>query len=242
MNDVLLLHSGIGDGRQWAPQLESWSGRFRLHAPDLPGFGGKPLEPREYAFADEAVAVLDEGGVERAAVVGSSFGGRIALETALLHPERVVVLVLVAAALPDSEPSERLRAAGEQEDELVGRGQLEAAARLMVETWVPDAPAAVRRYVHDAQLAAYRLQEGVEASLRPLEPPLPDRLAEIDVPALVLYGERDLPDFRSIAERLAAELPRAEGPVAVPGANHLPNLERPDAFDALVLPFLERVL
>ncbi len=112
----------------------------------------------------------------------------------------------------------------------------------MVETWVPGADDLVRAYVQGAQLAAYRLQEGVDASLRELEPPLQERLGEIEAPALVLFGGLDQPDFRAIAERLAAELPRAEGPVEIHGAYHLPNLERPDAFAGAVTAFLERIL
>jgi pimeloyl-ACP methyl ester carboxylesterase len=213
MRDVLLLHSGIGDPRQWQPQLERWSDRFRLRAPDLWTETGELLDAP-------------------AAVVGSSFGGRVALELAATRPELVRALVLVASALPGFDHGPELAAVDAREEELYEAGELEAAADLMVATWMPGACEAVRAYVKEAQLRAYRLDPEQRG-------PLELRLAEIRAPALLVDGELDRPEFHAIADRLERELPDVRGRVAIPGAHHLPNLERPDAFDDAVLPFLD---
>jgi pimeloyl-ACP methyl ester carboxylesterase len=213
MTRVLLLHSGITDTRQWSRELAEWP--FDCVAPDL-----------------QAGFVLDAPSL----VVGNSFGGRLALELSVLHPELVRALVLVAPALPGCETSPELDAVDAQEEELYEAGDYAAAAQLMVETWVPGAPAAVQDYVREAQERAYALPP--PTWLPRLEPPLTERLAEIRAPTLLVDGGLDQPDFHRIADRLERELPDVRGRVTIPGAHHLPNLERPADFDAAVLPFL----
>jgi pimeloyl-ACP methyl ester carboxylesterase len=210
---VVLLHSGITDARQWSRELAGWP--HELAAPDL-----------HEGVALEHPAVL----------VGNSFGGRVALELAVLHPELVLGLVLVAPALPGFETGPELAAAGAREEELYEAGDYAGAAQLMVETWVPAAATAVQDYVREAQERAYSLPE--PTWLPRLDPPLAERLHEVRAPALLIDGELDQPDFHRIADRLAGELPDVRGRVAIPGAHHLPNLERPAEFDAAVLPFL----
>jgi pimeloyl-ACP methyl ester carboxylesterase len=74
----------------------------------------------------------------------------------------------------------------------------------------------------------------------PLDPPAIDRLPEIAAPTLVIVGEQDLPDFHQIAERFAAEIPGART-VVLPDAGHLANMDAPDAFNRVLLDFLESV-
>jgi 3-oxoadipate enol-lactonase len=70
------------------------------------------------------------------------------------------------------------------------------------------------------------------------EPPPEARLGEIGVPALVVVGSEDLDDMHAISGRIAAELPDARL-VTIEGAGHLPALERPEAFNRLLLGFLQ---
>jgi len=70
------------------------------------------------------------------------------------------------------------------------------------------------------------------------EPSAETRLAELDVPTLLVVGDADLPELRSLAERLARELPDASLET-IEGAGHLPSLERPDELNRLLLEFLQ---
>ncbi len=210
---VTLLHSGITDARQWRRELAEWP--FDCAAPDL-----------HAGFALEQPSIL----------VGNSFGGRIALELAVLQPELVRALVLVAPALPGHPTSPELEAIDAREEELYEAGDYAAAAELMVETWVPGAAAGVRDYVRETQARAYSLP--APAWLPSLDPPLRERLAEVLAPTLLVDGELDRPEFHRIADRLERELPDARGRVTIRGSRHLPNLEQPADFDAAVLPFL----
>ena len=97
---LVLLHAGIADRRMWAEHLEplAVAGR-RVIAVDLPGFGEAVQEAGPVAHWEDVAETMDELGVERAALVGSSFGAAVALRVAAVHPQRVSALIL-AARLP----------------------------------------------------------------------------------------------------------------------------------------------
>ena len=83
---LLLLHAGIADARMWVPLSERLAARFRTIAPDLPSFGRTPPAAGPFAPVRDLVGLLDELDVERAAVVGASFGGWVAMDLATQVP------------------------------------------------------------------------------------------------------------------------------------------------------------
>jgi pimeloyl-ACP methyl ester carboxylesterase len=241
--DVLLVHAGIADSRMWEPLAERLvAAGYRVVTADLRGFGRTPLEPGVVSNAGDLVALLDELGIERAAVVGASFGGRVALELALRAPERVRALALLDAGLDAFDASAEREAFDAEETAALERGDLDAAVEANVRTWVTRggraADPAVVELVAAMQRTAFDLQEGVDAELEPNDPPVAARLGEIAAPALVAVGADDLDDFHRIAQRLAAELPNARAVVTIAGAAHLPALERPDEVAELLVGFL----
>ncbi len=210
---VTLFHSGITDAGQWERELREWP--WPATAPDL---------HTGFELAEPSV------------LVGSSFGGAVALELAVEKPELVVGLVLVASPLPGAELSPELDAIDQRETELAETGDFEAAAEPMAETWVPGAPEAMRAYVREAQAHTYELPP--PTWLPDPDPPVSARLAEVRAPVLLFDGESDRPEFHRIADRLQRELPDVRDRISIAGACHLPNLERPAASDAAVLPFI----
>ena len=107
-----------------------------------------------------------------------------------------------------------------------------------VDFWVGSASDEVRAAIREQQLNAFRLQAEDEPDDSLLTDDLPGALATLAVPTLVVTGANDKADFRAIADHLAATIPGARR-ATVAGAGHLPSLERPSAFDEVVLPFLE---
>jgi pimeloyl-ACP methyl ester carboxylesterase len=200
---------------------------FDVVAPDLPGFGSESVPSEPFSFVDRIAGLLP------AMLVGNSFGGRIALETALAHPDGAQRLVLVDAALGDHDWSRDMTAYFEQEDELLERGDLDAATELTLSMFAQP-------HVHDVlrpmQRRAYELQR--DAGDAVVNWPERKPLSSLRQPTLVLVGEDDRADFHLIAERIACELPNARLEV-VKGARHFPSLEEPDEFDRLVFPFLD---
>uniref|UniRef100_UPI000D1BC223 alpha/beta fold hydrolase n=1 Tax=Streptomyces sp. NRRL B-24572 TaxID=1962156 RepID=UPI000D1BC223 len=192
--------------------------------------------------AEDVRALLDHIGAERAAVVGSSFGGRVALELAALHPGRVSALALLASGIPGMAPSAELRAWGAREDALLEAGDLDAAVELNVDTWLgPEAGEDARALVRDGQRRAFDLQLAAPEENHPVAPEVTrEDLAGIRTPALVASGAHDLPDFRAVADELGGLLPAARR-VDLDWAGHLPALERPDETARLLVEFLAEV-
>jgi pimeloyl-ACP methyl ester carboxylesterase len=242
--EVVLVHEGICDSRMWESQWEPWSRSFRLLRADLRGFGRSPLEPGAFAHARDLLAVIEQHGFERFALVGISLGGRVALEIALARPELVRALVLVAPGLPGHAWSDELRRQWAEEEAAFERGDLDAAVEVSLRTWVDgprrrpeDVDPQVRARVGEMQRRIYELAQGAEDEEELFVEDLVDRLGEIDVPTLLLVGEEDQPDMHAIADRLAGELPNVRR-ATIAATAHVPSIERPREFDELVLPFL----
>jgi pimeloyl-ACP methyl ester carboxylesterase len=245
VSTVLLLHAGIADSRMWQPQVEVLrTAGYRVLTPDLRGFGQRVLEPAPFSYVRDVEALLDGP----AAVVGSSLGGRVALELAVLRPELVERLVLIAPGFPGWEWSDETRAGWAEEEAAFERGDIEAAAEASLRLWVDGprrAPEAVdstiRSAVRAMVLRSYELQRHAwEAGAEEdeiLDPPLNGRLGEIRCPTLVLVGDEDVADMRAIAAHVADAISGARV-VNVPEAAHLPSLERADEINALLLEFL----
>ncbi len=234
---VLLLHAGIADARMWAPQVEAL--RAAAHepvAPDLPGFGDEPLVPPTVDYVAFAADRLGEAG----AVVGCSFGGRVALELAAARPDLVRALVLVAPGLASTEWSEATRADFAEEEELVEEGDLTGAAEQQARMWLAaEAEPAVRELTAAMTLRSYEQQLPVDGQVRTAwpEPSAETRLADVAAPTLLVNAGEDRPELHDVVARLARELPDAHV-ATIEGSGHLPSLERPDELNRLLLEFL----
>ena len=244
---VVLVHGGIADSRMWEPELQSFASSHTVVRVDLPGFGRSPIESNVVSYRGAISEALDAAGINRAALVGTSFGGRTVLEFAVEFPERVSALVLVGSGIDDHEWSDEVKAFGAEEEAALERGDLDAAVKANLDLWLAgphrsldEIEPSLRELVAEMQLQEFRNTKGLD-DLRAdrLEPPASQRLDKIGVPTLVLTGDEDVADIHRIADRLAREIPGAER-ATIAGAAHLPNLERPDEFDRIVLGFLSQ--
>jgi len=240
---LAFIHAGVADSRMWDADFAEFARRFRVVRMDLRGFGRSPLVPGRFSHRDDVAEALRAAGLERATLVGCSFGSTVAVETALAHPDLVEGLVLVSPSLGGGE-SEEMERFGEKEEALLERGDLDGATELNLRMWVdgphrtPDQVAPeLRERVRVMQREAFAMElpEGVQVAR--LEPPAEKRLDEIRVPTLVIIGALDVPYVLEASEQLAREV-KAARRVVVAGAAHLPSLERPEAFRAILEEFL----
>ena len=238
---VVLLHSGVCDRRMWDAQWPTLiDAGYRPVRCDLRGFGGTPAPDRPHSDAEDVLELLNSLGIARAALVGSSYGGRVALEIAARWPDRVSAMTLLCSALPGHEPSAELRVLGERENALLDTGDIAGATELMVGTWLgPDADETAREAVRQMQRHAFEVQLAAAEEFEPLE-------AQIDLAAIVAHclavsGGHDVADFRQIAARLPDLLANADH-VELPWAGHLPSLERPSDIADLLIAFLRQTV
>jgi pimeloyl-ACP methyl ester carboxylesterase len=247
-SNVVLLHPGLWDSRTWDEQFGTFSRKFHVLRYDVRGYGrsSRPEPGRPYSHVADLAAVMDAAGMERAALVGCSMGGAIALDVALTHPERVAALVLAAPGLGGFEetPEEEGWYAdlGAEMEAAMAVEDLERVQDLRLRIWAPmgTSDAAGRRI---REIAFDNLHEITmdEGAAERLDPPAIERLHEISAPTLVLPADHDPPDMTRLCRLLAERIPGARV-VAIHDTDHVINLRRPAEFDDAVLGFLAEVL
>jgi pimeloyl-ACP methyl ester carboxylesterase len=242
---IVLVHAGICDARMWDPQMASLASDYLVVRYDLRGYGRSTIPPAPFAHHDDLYGLFRTLGLGPAVIVGASYGGEVAAAFAIAHPELVRGLVLVNTLAGMRVPSTELRAGWSAVNDAMEDGDVDLAVDLETRMWVdgprraPDVVDPELRAQVTAMNAAIfaRADEHEAAEERELEPPVIDRLAEIAAPTLVVVGALDQPDAITSADTLVAGIPNASR-ATIPDAAHLPSLERPDVFDALVRAFL----
>lgn len=238
---VTLIHPGLWDMRTWDREFARWPAQgFRVIRYDVRGYGRSDLPQAPFSNTADLLMLLDALKVERTALVGCSMGGNIAVTFTLEHPERVWALVTAAAGLSGYEWSdEKWEPVWAPIEAALEAGDLTLATDLSLQIWAPlgtqdEAGALVRRIALDNTQNFALDESGLELSAEP--PPL-TRLEEIDAPTLVLTGDADVQEMTMIGEILASRIPGAV-PSVIEGADHVVNVRQPEAFEAVVLPFL----
>lgn len=244
---LVLCHAGIADNRMWDDQFSLFAERYRVIRYDHRGFGQSSLPPGPFSWSDDLYGLLAHLGIEKAYVVGVSMGGSTVVDFALTHPDMVDALITVGAGLSgaDVQDSPAERVLFDQVEKAAEAGDFDKANDIEVHIWV-DGPnrrpdqvnSAVRERVRDMNLPGFYLQaEWAQAQQQTIEPPAAVRLAEIAVPTLVIYGDQDVSSIHTIAHKLASEIPDAKL-VVMHDTAHVPNMERPDEFNRILLDFL----
>ncbi len=244
---VVLLHAGIVDLRSWdglAPVLVGAG--YRAVRYDARAWGRSTTDDVAYSNRADVVAVLDALGIDRAALVGNSRGGQIALDTAVEFPGRIVAVVGVGAGLggfeghlaPEEaallEEMERLEEAGTDVD---------AITAVNVRAWVdgPGQPAGrAPAWIADHVRATSALLSSPDHVFgRPivLDPPAAHRLHDLRCPILAIAGALDVSDVAETARHLEEAAPDARTAI-LPDAAHLVGMEHPAELAALVTAFL----
>ena len=243
-SQVLFIHAGMADRRMWDRQWERLHQTFGMTRLDLRGFGDSTTPPPlgSFSHAQDVIDTMGEMELDQAHLVGSSFGAGVAVEVALLAPKRIESLVVcppggsLLAILTDT-----LRDFFAAEREALQAGDLDAAVEANVRAWLvggnrtiddvdPAAVEQVRRMQRRAFEAAEQLGNAEEVEL---DPPALERLADVVAPTLVLVGGHDMDTVHDAAERLAAGIPTVST-IEWPTVAHLPSLEEPDRFTALL--------
>jgi pimeloyl-ACP methyl ester carboxylesterase len=254
---VVLIHGHSADLRMWNHQMgDLVKAGFRVVRYDVRGHGRSQVLPQGYTWDNYSVDLAellhhlnvelpaaDPLGMAAVHLVGSSMGGAIALKFAADYASRVLSLTLVDSALPGFTYSPEFSA---ELEALVAAVQSDGAPRAFDRLWLnhrffdgvrrhPARFAELREIVLAYQAPEYRADYGGEPGYE--QPDLTSQLHTMHVPALVMIGEHDIEDFHLIAEVLAGTMPNARK-VVLEGCWHLPNIEKPEVFNPLLIDFL----
>ncbi len=220
---VVLLHGLSGSHRWWLRTIPALVERYRVHVPELVGFGASRRPPRQPDMPEMArviVGWLDALELRRPHLVGHSMGGQVSIHVAAEHPERLDRLVLVSAS---GVPRTR------------SLGELRRLARevAMPRTWVR--PRFASTIVLDALRAGPRALARATGfilgdDVRPLLPRIRNR-------TLLVWGALDPLTPLAQGEAMARAIPDARLQV-FPAAAHIPMVEWPEAFNRTLLAFL----
>ena len=217
---MVLVHGLVVSSRYMIPTAKRLARHCRVFAPDLPGFGRSERPPRVLDVAglsDALSAWMGEVGLERAALVGNSFGCQIIADLAVRHPARVERAVLQG---PTMDP--------------LGRSVPRQVGRLLI-----DVPRETLSLL-PIELLDY-LSAGTRRAWRTFRYTLEDRIEEklphMRVPTLVVRGSRDPIVQQRWAEEVTRLLPMGRL-VVIPGAAHAVNYGSPLELARVVLQFL----
>lgn len=240
---LVLVHAFPMGPAMWRPQVGAAAG-WRMVAPPLPGFDGRPLvaERTIDGYARDLLAALDELGVRRAVFGGLSMGGYVIFGVLRQAPDRVAGLLLAdTRTSPDDAP----RRAARERSIVVARMQ---GARAIADEMLPNILGTSTRATRPDVVSQVRslieaqAPETIAAALEAMKN-RPDSLADLSrirVPTVIVVGDEDTVTPLSDAEVMRRAVP-ASTLVTIPRAGHMANLEAPDAFNSALRALLSRV-
>jgi len=240
---IVLLNGYVGDGpTTWRPQIEGLSDEFTVVAWDAPGAGRSSDPPESFGmagYADCLAAFIGELGLDSPHVAGLSFGGALALELCQRHPAIPRTLILASAyagwagSLPADAAEQRLRQALTL-SELSPEEFVDALLPTMFSEGTPQE--SVDEF-HAAMLAFH--PAGFRAMARASAEDLRDVLPHIQVPTLLVYGDKDVRAPLAVGEHLHAALSNSTL-VVLSNCGHVCNIESAEEFNRAVRDFLQR--
>ncbi len=208
---VILLHAGVADRRMWHTTCEALSGKFKCIAYDRRGFGDATSPDETFRSIDDLDAVIRHFGCGRAHLIGSSQGGRIAIDYALAKPENVLSLVLVApalsgAAVPSSYPPAIQRLMDELE-QAEKKADFEKMNAIEAHMWL-DGPLSSENRVTGPARDLFLDMNGRALRHAPLSkeqaaPSAAEQLHRLTQPAFVIWGDADFPHIKDRSRLIA---------------------------------------
>jgi pimeloyl-ACP methyl ester carboxylesterase len=241
---VLMVHGWTLDLEMWEPQVEALRDSFRLVRFDRRGFGlscGRPSVVQDIA---DIGSLCEHLAIGRVALVGMSQGVRAVLGFALAAPEMISCLILDGppGLGHDHDPSSadgdvplgHYRAVVRERGVAAFRREWAAHPLLSLRTEDPR-----MREILEAMIMRYPANDLLEPAVTAGVPAGSSLMSTIDGPVLIITGDHDLASRTRAAETLAEQSTNAERAV-IPAAGHLPNLDNPIVYNAVVRTFLER--
>jgi 3-oxoadipate enol-lactonase len=235
---VVLLHDGLTDSAIFDSVWPTFCKTFHTVRYDRRGMGRSPASTTWYTETEDLATLLRHLNIPSAVLVGSSHGGELSIDFALQYPRSVQQLVLVGAVVSGMPYSDHFLNRGmENSKPFEKNDQAGGIANWAHDKYVlgPGHEAARKKLLQ--LLTAHPQDLTHNDYARPVRAALP-RLREINVPALIITGDADIPDVHAHAGAIEAGI-RGSRRILLNDAGHLPYLELPDEFTKIVISFIQ---
>jgi pimeloyl-ACP methyl ester carboxylesterase len=247
---LLFVHAGFVDSRMWDEQFAFFAKHYRVIRYDMRGFGKSDPAEAPVVRRFELHHLMQHLQIEKAAVIGCSMGGEIALDLTLEHPASISALVLVSTAPGGFEMQGEMPPVMLEMIGALQQNDLQRASELQLRLWI-DGPFRTPDQVNsDIRQKAAKMNQIAVSNMawikadfepnQPLDPPAAAQLSSLQVPALIVAGELDHPEILRAAEFMDSSIPNAQKKI-LPESAHLPNMEKAESFNQFVFDFLQAI-
>ena len=243
----VMIHAGVADSRQWNNEFAFFARDHQVVRYDMRGYGKSEPADGEFNHLDDFVAILDTLGLhEPVVLMGCSMGGGLAMDFALSHPSRARALIMVGSGPSGLELDVPRSAKFDDVEKAFEAGDLDLVSELETQIWfdgtgrTPEQVNPSMRkllYEMNRQALAHEVKQ-LGKRLPNTQTPAFDRLGDIQIPVLIVIGAHDTPYILAAADYMAERIPSSQK-VVLEDAAHLPNMDHPEEFQAIVTRFLE---
>jgi len=244
-DSVVLLHGFGASADNWNRFAGRLTRRYRVIAPDLPGWGQSTrLKAESYGYVRQIERLhqfISQMGLERFHLAGHSMGGFLASAYAARYPEKVATLALLAPhGIAEPQPSELAQSVAAGDNWLVANS-METFDRLLNGVFArrPYVPRSVFRLLAQHAIRNSAKSAAIFAEMQTNDPPLEQRLPQIKAPTLIIWGDQDRVLHVSCAEVFRRGIEGSEV-LLLPGCGHMPLVENARECSTAWLKFVEK--
>ncbi|HEY7545582.1 MAG TPA: alpha/beta hydrolase [Blastocatellia bacterium] len=241
---VLISGGGLMDRRGWDDQFETFAKYHKVIRYDIRGIGKSARPADTFSHSQDLYELLKFLKVEKAHILGLSFGGGIAVDFALEHPDMIDGLILASTGTSSDAKAEANLQSLSALSAIVKKEGLPHAIQLILSapSFISSENSAAQEKIRQIYLDNSDVFETDFPLVRlwqPAEPAASERLSEIRARSLIMMGEQDSPAYKQITEQLASSIVGAKK-VVISGAAHAIHLDKPKELNQVALDFLSK--
>jgi pimeloyl-ACP methyl ester carboxylesterase len=244
---LVMIHAGVADSRQWNNEFAFFARSHQVVRYDMRGYGKSEPVDGEFSHMADLISLLDTLELHGPLILmGCSMGGGLAMDFALTQPSRARALIMVGSAPSGLELDVPKSAKFAEAEKAFEAGDLDRVAEIETQIWFDGTDRTPEQVNQEMRKLCYEMNRiALSHEVRELGKRLPntstpafDRLANLNIPVLVIAGAHDTPFILAAADYMTERIPSVRKAI-IEDAAHLPNMDQPQEFQGIVTTFLE---
>jgi pimeloyl-ACP methyl ester carboxylesterase len=244
---LVFIHGNFNDSRIWDYQIDNFASDYKVIRYDLRGYGKSDTPIASFSHCEDLKALFDSLKIKNVTIIGSSFGGSVAVDFALQYPELLKALILVAPSINGYRYPLRITYEAMKSIYLLKSKGFEVAIEKFINNpfWQYLFPPEYRQDAREKVLQTIRTKKNFYSwdfkLAIPTKPYASSRLRKIQVPVLIVLSDKDKAFNIKVGQCVHKEIRNAKK-VVINDCGHLPFVEKPEEFNRKVLDFLKEAL